>query len=49
MFNFLQCASGEAERCGSAAAAAAAVLLVVGVLLMFAFCQSVCVCAEKYF
>lgn len=47
MFNFLQCASGEAERCGSAAAAA--VLLVVGVLLMFAFCQSVCVCAEKYF
>lgn len=48
MFNFLQCASGEAERCGSAAAAAA-VLLVVGVLLMFAFCQSVCVCAEKYF
>lgn len=47
MFNFLQCASGEAERCGSAAAAA--VLPVVGALLMFAFCQSVCVCAEKYF
>lgn len=48
MFNFLQCASGEAERCGSAAAAAV-LPVVVGVLLMFAFCQSVCVCAEKYF
>lgn len=40
MFNFLQCASGGAERCGFVGR---------GELFMFAFCQSVCVCAEKYF
>lgn len=43
MFNFLQCASSGAERCGFA------VVVVGGGLLVFAFCQSVCVCAEKYF